>query len=108
MIDTKGTLYQDLTKILVTRDQIAEKVRDLGRVLTERYQGDDSKKDVHEADPDYLRRCREAVRYAAGHDPYAKWYMLNCCYGDEMRTPESIHKELVQLIQKIIDGGEQE
>jgi hypoxanthine phosphoribosyltransferase len=39
MIDTKGTLYQDLTKILVTRDQIAEKVRDLGRVLTERYQG---------------------------------------------------------------------
>lgn len=36
MIDTKGTLYQDLTKILVTRDQIAEKVRDLGRVRTER------------------------------------------------------------------------
>ena len=34
--------------------------------------------------------------------------MLNCCYGGEMRTPESIHKELVQLIQKIIDGGEQE
>ena len=78
------------------------------RLLTERYQGDESKKDVHEADPDYLRRCREAVRYAAGHDPYAKWYMLNCCYGGEMRTPESIHKELVQLIQKIIDGGEQE
>lgn len=71
------------------------------RLLTERYNGDEKKKDVHEADPDYLKRCREAVRYAAGHDPYAKWYMLNCCYGTEMRTPESIHKELVHMIEEI-------
>lgn len=71
------------------------------RLLTERYHGDERKKDVHEADPDYLKRCREAVRYAAGRDPYAKWYMLNCCYGEEMRTPESIHKELVRLIGEI-------
>jgi len=71
------------------------------KLLTERYQGDERKKDIHEADMTYLKRCREAVRYAAGHDPYAMWYMLNCCCHDEMRTPESIHEELVQLIARI-------
>ncbi|MCR5718302.1 MAG: deoxynucleoside kinase [Oscillospiraceae bacterium] len=77
------------------------------KLLTARYAGDEGRKDIHEADPEYLKRCREAVRYAAGHDPYAKWYMLNCCYDGELRTPESIHKELVRMIGNIINGGEQ-
>ncbi len=71
------------------------------QLLSKRYEGDEQKKDVHEADPDYLKRCREAVRYAAGHDPYAKWYMLDCCYNGEMRQPISIHRELVRMIEEI-------
>ena len=71
------------------------------RLLTERYAGDEKKKDVHEADPDYLQRCREAVRYAAGHDTRAKWYMLDCCYNGEMRPPISIHRDLVRLIEEL-------
>ena len=73
-------------------------------LLSRRYAGDEHKKDVHEADTAYLRRCREAVRYAAGHDPYAKWFMLGCCENGVMRTPEGIHEELVRRIQEIRSG----
>lgn len=76
------------------------------KLLTERYAGDEKKKDVHEANTDYLRRCREAVRYAAGHDPHAKWYMLDCCYGGEMRPPISIHRDLVRLIEELRQGDQ--
>ncbi len=39
MISSEGTLYRDLTKILVTREEIAAKVEELGRIITEDYQG---------------------------------------------------------------------
>ena len=39
MIEANGTLYQDLTKILVTREEIAQKVEELGRLITAEYQG---------------------------------------------------------------------
>ena len=39
MIDANGTIYQDLTKILVTREEIAAKVRELGQKITEDYRG---------------------------------------------------------------------
>ena len=39
MIETNGTLYQDLSKVLVTREEIAEKVEELGRRITEEYAG---------------------------------------------------------------------
>ena len=39
MIEANGTLYQDLTKILVTREEIAQKVEELGKLITAEYQG---------------------------------------------------------------------
>lgn len=39
MIDVNGTIYQDLTKILVTREEIAAKVQELGARITEDYKG---------------------------------------------------------------------
>ncbi len=39
MIDASGTLYRDLSRVLVTREEIAEKVRELGNTLTEDYRG---------------------------------------------------------------------
>ncbi len=40
-MDTTAHIYQDLDRILVTREQIAEAVRKLGRQITEDYQGKD-------------------------------------------------------------------
>ena len=39
MIDANGNLYQDLSKVLVTREEIATKVRELGQMITRDYQG---------------------------------------------------------------------
>ena len=39
MIDINGTVYQDLTRILVTREEIAAKVEELGKTITEQYRG---------------------------------------------------------------------
>lgn len=39
MIDVNGNLYQDLSKVLVTREEIAAKVRELGQIITRDYQG---------------------------------------------------------------------
>lgn len=35
------------------------------KLLTNRYEGDDTKKDVHERDVEYLRTCRETALFAA-------------------------------------------
>lgn len=40
-MDTNALLYQDLEKILVTREEIAKAVKELGRKLTEKYRGED-------------------------------------------------------------------
>ena len=39
MIETEGRMYQDLTKILVTREEIAAKVDELGKKITADYRG---------------------------------------------------------------------
>jgi len=39
MIDVNGTVYQGLTRILVTREEIAAKVAELGRIITKDYEG---------------------------------------------------------------------
>lgn len=39
MMETKAALYEDLSRILVTREEIAEAVAKLGRQITEDYQG---------------------------------------------------------------------
>lgn len=39
MMETNAALYNDLTKVLVKREEIAEAVKKLGRQITEDYQG---------------------------------------------------------------------
>lgn len=68
------------------------------RLLTARYAGSEDKKDIHEADPDYLRRCYEAAQYAAAHDPYAAWQRIDCCEEGQLRSPESIQNELAAKV----------
>ncbi len=39
-MDTNAVLYQDLEKILVTREEIAKSVKELGQMLTEKFRGE--------------------------------------------------------------------
>lgn len=74
------------------------------KLLTKRYGGSEQKKDIHEADPAYLRRCREAMLYAAAHDSFSEWQLVECCENGAMRPAEEIHAELCERIAAVLNA----
>lgn len=65
------------------------------KMMTERYHGDETKKDIHESNLDYLYKCRDAALDAAEK---MGWYVVKCNDGDEPRTVESIGDEIFNII----------
>lgn len=74
------------------------------RLMTERYHGDESKKDVHEKDREYLARSRQAAEYCAQH---LGWATVHCTRGDTMRTIEEIHSEVRAIAQQVLPDPEE-
>lgn len=71
------------------------------RLMTERYHGDESRKDVHEKDTEYLARSRRAAEFCAQH---LGWYTVHCCAGDALRSIEEIQNEVSGLAISAING----
>lgn len=67
------------------------------KLMSGRYQGDESKKDIHERDLAYLQQCRESALYAAKK---CGWHVISCGEGDEPLAPEIITKQLVDIYTK--------
>ena len=65
------------------------------KMMTERYHGDETKKDIHESNLDYLYKCREAALDAADK---MGWYVVKCNNGNEPRAVESIGDEIFNII----------
>lgn len=84
-----GLPKPDMTIFLDMPTEVSQKL------LSARYGGDDSKKDIHERDTAYLNRCREAALYAA--EKYG-WEKIPCSKDGE---PRSIHEINIELIEKI-------
>lgn len=61
------------------------------RLLAKRYDGDASKKDIHEANQDYLRRARLAADYCA---KTLSWRTVECVRDAQMRSAEEIAAEV--------------
>ena len=61
------------------------------KLMTQRYHGDESKKDVHEKDTAYLARSRAAAEFCARH---LGWDTVHCTSGDAMRSIEEIGQEV--------------
>ncbi len=61
------------------------------RLLSERYGGDESKRDLHEANFNYLLHCRDAALYGAGRQG---WSVISCTKDGEMRPKEEIADEI--------------
>ena len=62
------------------------------RLLEKRYGGDESRKDLHEANLQYLLSCREAAHYAAKH---WGWRVIRCCDGSDPYPMEQIHQAVL-------------
>ncbi|MGN0708583.1 MAG: dTMP kinase [Faecalibacterium sp.] len=69
------------------------------QLMTGRYHGDESKKDVHEKDLEYLARSRRAAEYCAQK---LGWQTICCTREGQMRSIEEIHAEVCALAQKIL------
>ena len=65
------------------------------KLIYGRYQGDESKKDIHERDFAYLLRCRSSAVYAIEH---LGWVRIDCTEGGEMRSIEDISDTILSLI----------
>ena len=69
------------------------------KMMTSRYSGDESKKDIHEANIAYLSHCRVAAKAAA---EAMGWYVINCSENDEPRTIDEIGSEIENIVSKFI------
>lgn len=67
------------------------------KMMTSRYNGDEEKKDIHEANVEYLQHCRKAAKAAATQ---FGWKVIDCADSDMPRSIESIGDEIENLITK--------
>ncbi len=67
------------------------------RLMTGRYGGDENKKDVHERDVDYLKKCYSSAKYAADK---CGWETVKCFDGDSVRSIEDIGKDVFDCVMK--------
>lgn len=68
-------------------------------LMTGRYKGDESKKDIHEKDTEYLLRSQAAAAYCADK---LGWIKVACCRGETMRSIEEIHDDVMKAVEDIL------
>ena len=70
------------------------------KLLTKRYEGDNSKKDIHESDTEYLDRCRKAAVFTA---KFSDWETIPCSEDGEARSIEDISKDVLSSVLKLYE-----
>ncbi|MCI8907434.1 MAG: thymidylate kinase [Angelakisella sp.] len=75
------------------------------KLLARRYHGDESKKDIHEANFAYLQSCREAALYGAEK---LGWSVLRCCDGENPYPPEEIGEKVWQAVEPLLYGKDKD
>ncbi|MGN1129780.1 MAG: dTMP kinase [Ruminococcus sp.] len=66
------------------------------RLLSNRYSGDESKKDLHEKNVDFLLNCRKSALYAAEK---LNWKRISCTENGTMRTIEDISNDIKNIVE---------
>ena len=73
------------------------------QLMTARYHGDESKKDIQERDLEYLERSRRAAEYCAQK---LGWQTVECTRAGTMRTVEDIGREVLALAEAVLQKSE--
>ena len=84
-----GLPRPDLTIFLDMPIEISQEL------MSERYNGDETKKDIHEQNISFLKACREAALYVANRD---NWKIIRCDSNNMPRTINEINDELCNVI----------
>lgn len=69
------------------------------RLMTERYNGDEKRKDIHEANVEYLKLCRRSALYAAER---LGWRVVPCSKDSEALPIGDISERLLKLIKEVM------
>lgn len=69
------------------------------KLMTSRYEGDESKKDIHEKDVEYLNKCRVAADYACKK---LGWCRIECGKDGQPYSIESISEKIFEEVIKAI------
>ena len=69
------------------------------KLLAARYEGDESKKDIHEANIEYMKRCREAAYFSAEK---LGWQMIDCSDGNAPLPIEDINNKLMDKLGELL------
>lgn len=64
-------------------------------LMTQRYKGNESKKDIHESNLDYLRRSRLAADFCAKS---LGWSVVECIQDNKMRSIEDIAADVLEIV----------
>ncbi len=65
------------------------------KLMSGRYNGDESKKDIHEKNMNFLLSCRKSALYALEK---LNWEHLMCADGDTMKSIETITQQILDII----------
>ncbi len=71
-------------------------------LMKKRYLGDETKKDIHEANLDYLKKCRKAADYVRNH---GKWFYICCAQDGKIKDKNLIHDEIIAFLRKDVLNG---
>lgn len=66
-------------------------------LLSQRYRGDEKKKDIHERRPDYLRRCAECAAYAGQQ---LGWERIDCAQDGALLPVGEIHRRVLAALEE--------
>lgn len=72
------------------------------KLMTSRYNGDENKKDVHEANVAFLNACRKSALYAAKKQG---WAIVECSDGKNPLPIDVIHNKIVQIVEKELNNA---
>lgn len=89
-----GIPYPDLTIYLDMPVEVSQKF------MTQRYNGQESKKDIHERNVEFLKNARNSALYAANK---LGWVIISCSKGNE-ETPKSVD-EIHNMVMESVKGA---
>lgn len=69
------------------------------KLISSRYKGDESKRDIHESDAAYLRSCRRTALYAAEK---CGWQIIKCSDGSSPLPVDVISDKILNAVSDII------
>ena len=81
----------DLTVYLDMPPEISQEL------LAKRYNGDSSKKDLHESNFSFLQQCRESALYSA--KKYG-WHIIDCSQYGKAKSVQAVHSAVLDIVRE--------